>query len=93
MGGHIAGVYATLYPQHLLSLCMVCPHGINHEHHEKMASQAVKEQKSILLPQTKEELRDMFKWLTHKQVQFPDIILDGILQTRLEKNDYYKKCE
>jgi len=91
MGGHIAGVYATLYPEKLLSLCMVCPHGINHEHHEKMAAQAVQEQKSMLLPQTKEELRAMFTWLTHKQVNFPDIILSGILQIRLEKNDYYKK--
>lgn len=93
MGGHIVGIYSSLHPEHVLSVSMVCPHGIDHESHDKMIEEGKAEEKFVLLPQTKEDIREMFNRLTHKQIQFPDIILSGILQLRLEKNDYYRECE
>lgn len=91
MGGHIVGMYAVHYPDDLLSLCMVCPHGINHESHDRMIEEGKAKDKFVLLPQNKEELREMFDRLTHKKIEFPDIIFSGILQLRLEKNDYYRQ--
>ena len=93
MGGHIAGIYASLHPENLLSLCMVCPHGIEHKSHDKMIEEGKANGKFVLLPQTTAELREMFNRLTHKKIEFPDIILSGILQLRLEKNVYYRQCK
>ena len=91
MGGHIVGMYAALHPDNLLSLCMVCPHGIDHESHDRMIEEGKAKEKFVLLPQNKEELREMFDRLTHKKIEFPDIIFSGILQLRLEKNVYYRQ--
>ena len=91
MGGHISGVYAAQHPQYLHSLCLVCPHGIDHERQNKMIEEAKETQKFKLLPQNKEELKEMFQWLTYKQIHIPDIFLTGILHLRLEKNDFYKQ--
>jgi len=90
MGGHIAGVYAAQYPHNLHSVCLVCPHGIDHEHQNKLIREAKETQKSKLLPQTLNELRDMFEWLTYKDVKIPELFLYGILQMRLEKNDFFR---
>lgn len=91
MGGHIAGMYAVQYPEHLCSVVLACPHGIRFKHQQEIIDEAIRRQEFSLLPQTKEKVRDMFKSLSHKKVEIPDIILSGILQLRLEKNSFYQK--
>lgn len=91
LGGHIVGVYAARHPQYIHSLCMVCPHGIDHYLQNEIIKEAKRTQKFKLLPQTIEELKEMFEWLTYKQVNIPDIFLTGILHIRLEKNEFYRQ--
>jgi len=91
MGGNVAGVYAAQYPDSLNSVCLVCPHGINHEHQNKVMKEAKETGKFKSLPQTIDELRFMYRWSANKQVEVPhDLVLNGILQLRLEKNDFFR---
>lgn len=91
MGGHVAGLYATEYPEHLKSLILVCPHGIYFEKQQQMIDEAINNQNFVLLPQTLDEIKHMFDMVMHRRPKIRDIFMCGILQIRLEKDLFYRK--
>lgn len=91
MGGHIAGMYAVEHPENLLSVVLGCPHGILFKKQQEMIDEAIRTQEFSLLPQTKKAVAEMFATLSYKKMELPDIILSGILQLRLERNEFYRK--
>lgn len=45
----------------------------------------------ILLPANLKGVREMFDFLLAKKFPFPDFVLNGILQMRLENDEFNKK--
>ena len=90
MGGHIVGYYASLFPRDLASVTMTGPHGI------ALDESAIHmfAESHYLCPSTMEELRYAMPFWTHKKIPFPEILMRGLLETRLEKDEFYKsrKC-
>jgi len=93
MGGHIAGVYSALHPDDVTSTTLMCPHGIKFEQMEKMKAEYENTGHCILLPSNLKAVRKMFEFLLYKKFPFPDFVLNGILQMRLENDEFNKKCK
>lgn len=91
MGGHIAGVYSSLHPCDVTSATLMCPHGIKFDRMEKMKAEYEKTGHCILLPNDLKGVREMFQLLICKKFPFPDFVLKGILQMRLERDDFNRK--
>ncbi|XP_057312779.1 monoacylglycerol lipase ABHD6-like [Hydractinia symbiolongicarpus] len=91
LGGHLSGVYASQYPEDLISLSLYCPSGVSFEKGMQMKEEAELTGTFILLPQNEEEIRQMFDFITHKKLKIPDVFISATLQIRLQRNDFYRK--
>ena len=91
MGGHIVGYYACKHPEDLSSVCMLCPHGVDFPWVNDMKNQYLKEGRHFLMPRTFDEMKYTCKQLTFKELPFPNIVLKGMLQDRMERDGYYDK--
>ncbi|XP_065062071.1 monoacylglycerol lipase ABHD6-like [Rhopilema esculentum] len=91
LGGFIAGVHAAMFPKNLASVMLVCPAGFNSPVASQMVKAYEKENKIQLLPKNNEEFVAMINMLVHKPVKFPDIIVSGLMQARLQAQDFYVK--
>ena len=94
MGGHVAGIYSALHPQNVESTILMCPHGIKTGSNiEKMKAEYEKTGRCILLPQDIKGVAEMFDHVLCKKFPFPNFVLNGILQMRLERDDFNKTCK
>ena len=91
MGGHIAGVYSATHPSSIEKTTLMCPHGIKFDQMDKMKAEYERTGHCILLPDSLKTVREMFECVLHKKFPFPDFVLNGILQMRLENDDFNKK--
>uniref|UniRef100_A0A069DNH7 acylglycerol lipase n=1 Tax=Clytia hemisphaerica TaxID=252671 RepID=A0A069DNH7_9CNID len=91
MGGHIAGVYSATHPSSIEKTTLMCPHGIKFDQMEKMKAEYERTGHCILLPDSLQTVREMFECVLHKKFPFPDFVLNGILQMRLQNDDFNKK--
>ena len=91
LGGFIAGIHASMFPENLASVMLVCPAGINSPVVSQMVKAYEKEKKIQLLPKNNEEFVAMINMLVHKPVKFPDIIVSGVMQAKLQAQDFYVK--
>ncbi|XP_066917438.1 monoacylglycerol lipase ABHD6-like [Clytia hemisphaerica] len=89
MGGHIVGYYAAKYPADLSTVCMLCPHGLDFPWFNDLKNKYLKEGRHFLMPHTFEEMKFTSKQLTVKDLPFPNIVLKGMLQDRLEREKFY----
>ena len=86
MGGNIVGLYAAQYPDKIASLILACPFGIPFENNHQL------DELAKWKIETKEDIRNMMDMVTYKKLHIPDYFLSGILQLRLEKNEFFNKC-
>lgn len=91
MGGHIVGYYASVYPQDLATLSMLCPHGTSFNGWEELKKDYKKTGNHLLLARTFTDIKALVKVITYKPCSFPDIVLKGILQIRQERIVFHKK--
>ena len=91
MGGHVVGYYATLHPEDLSSVCMLCPHGIDFPGYEDIKKQFVKDGKHFLLPTNLDEMKITAKRGTFMSIPWPTILLRGMLQERLDREPFLSK--
>lgn len=92
LGGHIGGIYATAYPQDVVSLTMICPHGIRYPKEDVMRQEAERTGKFIFLPQNNQEFRKMIRWLFYNRPYLPGLVVAGGQQIRDEKNVFYRRA-
>ena len=93
MGGNIAGVYTALHPEDVVKTTLMCPQGIKFKQMDTMKAEYERTGECILLPANLKGVRDMFEFLLAKKFPFPDFVLNGILQMRLENDEFNKKCK
>ena len=93
MGGHIVGYYASMYPEDVARVTMVCPHGINFEGAAEQKEEILRTGEHTLLPTTFDEFRVMLADLTHKPIKLASLVLKGMFQSRDEKNVFYVGCK
>ncbi|XP_057312781.1 monoacylglycerol lipase ABHD6-like [Hydractinia symbiolongicarpus] len=91
LGGHFSGVYASQYPEDLISLSFYCPSGVSFEKETQMKDEAERTGSFILLPQNMEEIHQMFDFITYQKVNIPNIYMSGLLQMRLEQNHFLRR--
>lgn len=96
MGGNVAGVYASRYPQDLCSVSLVCPAGLKPVEDTDFVKRlremehSQSEESIALIPSTLPQLQEMLDLCCHKPLKLPKQMMKGLLQNRVPNNDFYK---
>eukprot|EP00111_Clytia_hemisphaerica_P003752 TCONS_00010778-protein len=91
MGGHIVGYFAAMYPNSIACVTMVCPHGIYFNELKEPKEVFLRTGKHYLLPEDYAGVKNMMLYLSHKQTFVPEFVFKGMLELRMERNNFYKK--
>ena len=93
MGGAIAGLFAAQWPQRVQLVTMICP-VVDSGADSEFSLRARDGDFSWLVPKSLEQLRAMLQHVSHRPVRVPTKILQGLLEHRLERSEFYlaRKC-
>ncbi|XP_047440078.1 monoacylglycerol lipase ABHD6-like [Mugil cephalus] len=97
MGGNVAGVYAARYPDHLCSVSLLCPAGLDPPADSEFIRRLKELQESgqegsiALIPSTQEELESMLKLCCYTPPKLHRQILRGLLDNRIPDNGFYRE--
>ena len=80
MGGLIAGMYAKEFPDQLASLTLVSALGVNYAGQDEFIKKAKSGEKFVLMPETVDDMREMFNFSMHKAPSMPGTVVAGMLQ-------------
>ncbi|XP_019623461.1 PREDICTED: monoacylglycerol lipase abhd6-A-like [Branchiostoma belcheri] len=85
MGGAIAGCYAASHPEQVSALTMMCPAGVRTPPLEHIGP--------LLIPESTTALKEMLDRVFYdwKVVEPPEMILEGVLELRKPRHDFYRK--
>ncbi|XP_077865157.1 monoacylglycerol lipase abhd6-A-like [Saccoglossus kowalevskii] len=75
MGGAVAGIYAALYPHHLVKLTLVCPAGIITPKLSKYAEMIKNGEEDRLRPDTAKGVRNMLDMIVYNKLRVPNWVL------------------
>ncbi|XP_006816202.1 monoacylglycerol lipase abhd6-A-like [Saccoglossus kowalevskii] len=89
MGGAVAGIYAALYPHHLVKLTLVCPAGILTRKLSKYVEILRDDEVDLLRPDSAEGLEKMLDIVMHKKLKIPNWYLKIANAIRKPHSEFY----